>query len=227
MELLNTLNDRLIELMNDRGIRPAPLARNADLNESAVRDILRGRSKNPGVVTLHKIAAVLGVATSELFEPSEQLPVLGWIEETDVVHLSGDASSPLYTIESPFRPGVLEGLWAVEVRTPAVSPCARQGDLILLEPNGDVDETKAGRVCVCRLEDGGNAIGLLSPGEKAGRYRLLPISVHAPPRIDVRITAAYPVLMPLPNFILRRQKHPTHAGPTGLQEGKSGYDPHR
>ena len=52
---------------NPSGWRASSLALAAGLNESAVRDILRGRSQNPGIVTLHRLALALGVETSALY----------------------------------------------------------------------------------------------------------------------------------------------------------------
>lgn len=66
--ILEALKVNLSYWMETRGIKPAPLARQAGLNESAVRDIMRSRSRNPGIVTLGRIAAVLGVSVRELVE---------------------------------------------------------------------------------------------------------------------------------------------------------------
>ncbi len=58
--------DRLRALIKSTGIKAATAAREAGLNESAVRDILRGRSLNPGIETLDKIAGAFGITLEEL-----------------------------------------------------------------------------------------------------------------------------------------------------------------
>ncbi|MEM1422223.1 MAG: helix-turn-helix transcriptional regulator [Pseudomonadota bacterium] len=206
MTVLETLNARLLTLMKERGFRPAPLARNADLNESAVRDILRGRSKNPGIVTLHKIASVLGVATSELFEPAEQIPIVGWVGDGGVVSLH-DGSSMKTTLSSPFRPGVLDNASALQVRTTTFMPYAREGDMVILETGDDaLSDDKMGRVCMCELASDETAIGILTLGQSPGRYRLLPLSVHEQPRIDVQIKKATPLLMPVSRSVITTEE---------------------
>lgn len=59
--LIEGVRSRIIAAMAAQQIRAAPLAKRAGLNESAVRDILRGRSLNPGIVTMRKIADALEV----------------------------------------------------------------------------------------------------------------------------------------------------------------------
>ena len=52
--------------MELRGVRAAPLSIAANLNDAAVRDILVGRSGNPGVITLDRLAAALDIAPAAL-----------------------------------------------------------------------------------------------------------------------------------------------------------------
>lgn len=62
-EIVRTNLRRLLE---ETGLKAAPAARAAGLSESAIRDILRDRSKNPGIETLDKIACVFGISLEEL-----------------------------------------------------------------------------------------------------------------------------------------------------------------
>jgi phage repressor protein C with HTH and peptisase S24 domain len=55
--------------MNAAGYNQKSLARIAGLNETAVRDILVGKSRHPRHDTLQKLAAVLGCPVGELIEP--------------------------------------------------------------------------------------------------------------------------------------------------------------
>lgn len=68
-QIMDAVRANIRRLMAERGVRPAPLARRAGLNEGAVRDILRGKSNNTGIVTLARLAEALGVEIAEMIEP--------------------------------------------------------------------------------------------------------------------------------------------------------------
>lgn len=53
------LRDRIRERMDALGMNPSSVSLEAGLSRSAVRDILSGKAKNPGMMTLHSIARVL------------------------------------------------------------------------------------------------------------------------------------------------------------------------
>lgn len=78
-EVIDRLTDRLTTEMNRRSWKASPLSKAAGLNESAVRDILRGRSQNPGIVTISRIAELLEVRPGALFEDGDELEVLGHV----------------------------------------------------------------------------------------------------------------------------------------------------
>lgn len=54
-------------IMKMRGMDAAKLARAASMNRTGIYDILSGKSKNPRLDTVEKIAAALDVAPSALF----------------------------------------------------------------------------------------------------------------------------------------------------------------
>lgn len=62
----------LSRYMADNDTNQKQLALQAGLHETAVRDILKGRSKNPGIDTLQALARVTGVPIDQL--TAEQLP---------------------------------------------------------------------------------------------------------------------------------------------------------
>lgn len=70
-ELIALVKANLALWMEEREMRSAPLSRAAGLNESAARDILRDKSRNPGVVTLARLADALGIELVDLIEPIE------------------------------------------------------------------------------------------------------------------------------------------------------------
>lgn len=77
------LKQRLALAMTARKLKAAQLARRANLNASAVRDIMHDRSRNPGMLTLAQIAGVLDVSPGWLAygEPGQSLFALCDIEE--------------------------------------------------------------------------------------------------------------------------------------------------
>lgn len=59
---------RIRQLCKNRNITINKLATLADLKQSTIDNILRGKSKNPKVRTLHKIANVFGMTLSEFLD---------------------------------------------------------------------------------------------------------------------------------------------------------------
>jgi len=62
----SVLQSELRRRMVEHGFNQKSLARAADLNETAVRDILKGRSLNPRIDTLGALAGVLGCTLNDL-----------------------------------------------------------------------------------------------------------------------------------------------------------------
>ncbi|WP_102869778.1 helix-turn-helix domain-containing protein [Phaeobacter inhibens] len=65
-ELTMLLATNIQARMAQRGTNAAQLARAAGMNATAVYDILSGKSRNPRLDTIHKIARELGVTVQHL-----------------------------------------------------------------------------------------------------------------------------------------------------------------
>jgi transcriptional regulator with XRE-family HTH domain len=65
---LEILQKNLLKLMQIKGFTMKGLSLAANLNETAVRDILKGRVINPTYKTLEKLATILGSSVRELTE---------------------------------------------------------------------------------------------------------------------------------------------------------------
>lgn len=63
---MTPLIQQLLSRMAEQDLKPKSLADRAGLNETAVRDIIKGRSRNPRIDTLEKLARALGCTTAEL-----------------------------------------------------------------------------------------------------------------------------------------------------------------
>lgn len=58
---------RLMELCNDKGWTPNRLSTEAAVRQSTVADILNGRTKNTGILTIKKLCDGLNVSLAEFF----------------------------------------------------------------------------------------------------------------------------------------------------------------
>ena len=67
-ELTMMMAANIQSIMESKGINAAQLARDAKLNPTGIYDIISGKSKNPRLDTLHKIARALYVPVSSLLE---------------------------------------------------------------------------------------------------------------------------------------------------------------
>lgn len=67
------MKDILVQLLNDRNMRPAQLAQAAGISTSTVDDIVKGKANelNIGVDKMLRIANVLGVSVEYLYGRSE------------------------------------------------------------------------------------------------------------------------------------------------------------
>lgn len=77
-----TLKQRIRERMELLGKNPSSVALDANLSRSAVRDILSGKAKNPGIVTIYAIAQALECSESYLMGESDSLH---YAESTDIL----------------------------------------------------------------------------------------------------------------------------------------------
>ena len=87
--------------MDEKGFRQKSLATAADLNDTYVRDILKGKSKNPEASKLARIAQVLGCTSDDL---------LG----------KGSSITPVHTTQIEVRGDVQAGVWREAIEWPAV-----------------------------------------------------------------------------------------------------------
>lgn len=181
----DTVGARLERLREAAGLSRRGLAVKAGLNETAVRDIEGGRSRNPTYNTLSALAAVLGCSISDLVGQAEGLPrfvpVQGavdrhaWREEgasadTAVREIPiapdprfPDAESFAFELrDDSLAPDATKGSYLVCVPLEATGRAAQEGDLLV------VRETMNGlyRHVVVRAGKGGR---LPAPGGPASR----------------------------------------------------------
>ncbi|MBX2856037.1 MAG: helix-turn-helix transcriptional regulator [Rhodobacteraceae bacterium] len=150
--VVERLQKRLKALMVAEGIKAAPLARAAELNEVAVRDILRGRSKNPGIVTLAKIASVLRVPTNDLFEDQPPLRVCGLVNELSEIERGDEVEILPRLPTSTFSISLLnERTELFRVATDRLEPFAFEGDVLVSENIAIPPENLLGRPGIVQI----------------------------------------------------------------------------
>lgn len=225
MDIVETLTDRLRILMKEYRVKAAPLARAANLNESAVRDILRGRSRNPGIVTLKKIASVLNLRPSALFEAGQGWPVIGHIGPDGVIAKIDPQEDEKEFVENPFFAYREEEYAAVQDRSGSVAPLAYEGDYLIFQAKYEgVSDRDIGRPCICRTEDGRDLVRILRLGDKPNCYHLTPLNIYAAPEMNVPLQHAARVALALPAEFAPKLPTPTHGTPsTALHEDQTPY----
>lgn len=223
-EIIDVLTDRLRVLMREHGVKAAPLARRAQLNESAVRDILRGRSKNPGIVTLNKIASVMNLRPSALFEAQVGWPVVGVIEGEGEVRDAKEGEEATDTIPNPFFFNRADNYAGLLNRSSAIEPLAFLGDYVLFEMHSaGIREADIGRPCYCELKDGRRVVRVTRMGDSPSRLHLSPVGLYGSPELNVEVVSASRVVMSLPSEFVPNLPEPTHESSSALHEDKAAY----
>jgi len=72
---------RLLELCRDHELSLNDLARVSDVPLSTIKNILNGASRNPGITTINKICAGLGITLAEFFSAPIFAEKLAPVEE--------------------------------------------------------------------------------------------------------------------------------------------------
>jgi transcriptional regulator with XRE-family HTH domain len=224
--LIDVLNDRIRHLMHEHNVRAAPLARRAQLNESAVRDILRGRSRNPGIVTLQKIASVLNLRPSALFEAPKGWPLAGIVEGDGQIRAPENAEIPPNGVGNPFFFERSDDIVALYNNSAALDPMAFSGDYLIYQVKQEgFDEKDLGRPCVCVLKDGRKLIRVPRMSDEADKLHLSPLSLYGSPELNVEVVSASRVAMTLPPDFIPVLPEPTHQSSAMLHEESKDYKP--
>ena len=97
-----SLPHRLERLMREQGFNQKSLALKAGLNETAVRDILKGRSRRPLHTTVMALAVALGCEVAELLGTARAAVPHGMtmIRELDVRATAGGSASAVEVLET-------------------------------------------------------------------------------------------------------------------------------
>ena len=68
MDTYSAVRDRILELLEDRKMSIHKLAMESAVPPSSIKNILYGKSKNPGLVTIKMLCDGLGITLIEFFD---------------------------------------------------------------------------------------------------------------------------------------------------------------
>ena len=71
MDTYTTVKNRILELLGEKKMSIHKLAMESAVAPSSIKNILYGKSKNPGVVTLKMLCDGLGITLIEFFDTEE------------------------------------------------------------------------------------------------------------------------------------------------------------
>ncbi len=68
MDTYTTVKNRLLELLGERGMSIHKLATESGVAPSSIKNILYGKSKNPGIVTIKMLCDGFGISLTDFFD---------------------------------------------------------------------------------------------------------------------------------------------------------------
>ena len=135
------LQSELRRRMVAHGYNQKSLARTAGLNETAVRDILKGRSRNPRIDTLEALSRVLACSVLDLrglrerattHNKTDRIDVIGAVEANVLRPSVVRATDEWYQIDTPKDPRYFNRpRFALEIRGNAANRFYKPGDLVI------------------------------------------------------------------------------------------------
>ncbi|USI71638.1 S24 family peptidase [Sphingomonas morindae] len=191
---MERVREALRRLMEKKGIKAKPLAQQAGLGETAVRDILEARSSDVRVGTLRKLATTLDTSIEELMGTSD-VPLSGRVGAGGSVIFEENGHSD----RAPRPAGIGGELEALEVIGDSMLPRYSSGDIVYISRTHDgVKEEYLGEYCAARLASGETYIKLLARGSRPGYFTLR--SLNAADMEDVELDWASPIISVLPRY---------------------------
>lgn len=174
--MVDVWRKKLLEVIEERGIKPKPFSLKIGRNETFLRDILKDGGSSPSIDNFQAIADELMLPMSFFFggdmPPPSTVPVVGyasggeeWEPVDDLTEKAGLDTIPLDLSEvDPI---------AIRVRGPSMFPVFRNGDdLICSRQRGTDMRNTIGKDCVVKTLDGRCYIKSVLQGTTRNTFRL-------------------------------------------------------
>lgn len=193
---METVRGSLQRLMDAKGVKRKPLAQQAGLGETAIRDIFDPKRQDVKASTLVKLAEFFDTSIDALTRPD--VPLVGKIGAGGQVIFEDDGERG----GVPRPPSAAGQLVALEVVGDSMMPKYEGGDVVYVRRDHDgVLPEYVGEYCAVRTADGGTWLKMLAAGSKPGTFTLR--SLNAADMVDQDVEWASPVLWVMP----RRSRH--------------------
>ena len=189
---IKTVRETIERLMKARDIKRKPLAKQAGLGETAIRDIFDEKRNDIRASTLVKLAEFFDISMDEMIGAGP-VPLVGKIGAGGAV-LFDEHDEPEMLPRPPLGLGPLI---ALEVVGSSMLPKYEPGDVVYVRRDHDgVLPEYLGEYCVVRTDDGGTWLKILTPGSASGRYTLR--SLNAEDMTNEEVLWASPILWVMP-----------------------------
>ncbi len=151
--------------------------------------------KTPSLDTLQRIADVLDVDLSSLYDSARPVPVAGRVGAGASVELvdAFEKGDGLYKVASP-EDIPAASVVAVEVQGDSMAPLIMPGDVLFFSRHFmGVDESAINRVSICETDDGRALVKQIRIGRETGLFDLYSANNNQPPEYGVKLIWAAPL----------------------------------
>lgn len=180
--------ERLRAIIQERGETPREISLRMGQNAYLVRDILNGRSANPRLDTVHKLAEALHVPVGELTGDStlstrragnvngddrnrRTVPVVGYVGAGAQAHYYATGDGELDRVEAPEYAN--ENTVGAKIQGPSVGPLFDGWLVFWDDVRSPVTEDLYNELCVVGLPDDRILVKQIKPAGAPGRFHLL------------------------------------------------------
>ncbi|WP_112317474.1 S24 family peptidase [Rhodovulum viride] len=201
---------RLSQIIEERGLEVAPLARAAGVKRDVVRDLLRGKKESLVVENAAMIASALGMSLDEMLGSAPGTPStiaiagkVGAGARVPVFDAYEKGDGP--QVECP--PGLSpHNIVAVEIEGDSMEPVYSAGDLLFYTrwSAEGVPSDVVGKRCVCECEEGLGWVKVIHQGREPGLFDLHSFNDQTPPMYGLRLKWAAPIKLHWPAELAKK-----------------------
>lgn len=199
-------------IMDERGLKPAPLSTRAGFSDSMIRDLYR-KSSSPKLSSALAIADALGLTIEEIVRRSDPQS-----SPQPTIALAGKvgagAKVPLFDayekgdgpqIECP--PAMpSSGVVAVEIEGDSMEPVFSAGDVLFYtrHTHENVPSEAIGRRSVCEDADGNVWVKQVKRGDEPDKFHLISLNPGAQTMWNVALKWASPIRLHWPKELVKK-----------------------